>query len=189
MQVVGEAADGRAARDQLRDCGTDVAVIDLSMPEVNGTQLTEWITRECPEIKVVALTVHEEQGYLKRLIQAGARGYVLKRAAADELIRALRKVTGGEVYLDPSISHQIVQGMLQEGPTKSDRLEKPLSDRETEVARLIAQGYSNKEVAAHLEISVKTVETHKARLMEKLGCESRAELVLHALDQGWLNAG
>ena len=88
MHVVGEAADGRSARDQLTDCGTDVAVIDLSMPEINGTQLTEWLTRECPQVKVVALTVHEEQGYLKRLIQAGARGYVLKRAASDELIRA-----------------------------------------------------------------------------------------------------
>lgn len=187
MEVVGEAADGRAARDRLQRCQIDVAVIDLSMPGINGMHLTEWVTKACPDVRVVVLTVHEEIAYLKRLLQAGAKGYVLKRAAADELIHALRKVCRGEIYLDPSVAGRLVDRQLgAEAAMKPEVQQRPLTNREVEVARLIAQGYSNKEVAARLHISVKTVETHKARLMEKLGIESRVELVRYAMDEGWL---
>jgi DNA-binding NarL/FixJ family response regulator len=161
-------------------------VIDLSMPEINGMQLTEWLTSECPQIKVVALTVHQDTGYLRRLLQAGARGYVLKRAAAEELISALRKVANGEVYVDPLVAARSIEHDSSEDVMGKRGNQRPLTSRETEVARLIAQGHSNKEVASRLRISVKTVETHKARLMEKLGFDSRVELVRYAMDEGWL---
>lgn len=186
MEVIDEAADGRTARERLEKCHADIAVIDLSMPEMNGVQLTEWLTRECPKIKVVALTVHQDIGYLKRLIQAGAKGYVVKRAAAEELIRALRKVSAGETYVDPSLAGRFVEREIQVATHASGATDRPLTDREIEVARFIAQGYSNKEVASRLRISVKTVETHKARVMEKLGIQSRVELVQYGMDEGWL---
>ncbi|HJS07219.1 MAG TPA: response regulator transcription factor [Pirellulales bacterium] len=186
MEVVDEATDGRTARDRLQECQADIAVIDLSMPEINGMQLTEWLTRTCPKMRVVALTVHQDAGYMKRLIQAGAKGYVVKRAAAEELIHALRKVSAGEIYLDPSVAARLVDRDLRPETRMNGAVDRPLTDREVEVARLIAQGYSNKEVASRLRISVKTVETHKARVMEKLGIQSRVELVQYAMDEGWL---
>jgi DNA-binding NarL/FixJ family response regulator len=186
MEVVAEAADGRTARDRLEKCQAEIAVIDLSMPEMNGVQLTEWLAGACPQIRVVALTVHQDTGYLKRLIQAGAKGYVVKRAAAEELIRALRKVSSGEIYLDPSVAGRLVERELRDVGYRSGEVDRPLTDREVEVARFIAQGYSNKEVASRLRISVKTVETHKARVMEKLGIQTRVELVQYAMNEGWL---
>jgi DNA-binding NarL/FixJ family response regulator len=184
MEVVGEAADGRSARGQLSACGADIAVVDLSMPEMNGMQLTEWLGRECPHIRVLVLTVHEDTIYLKRLLEAGARGYLLKRAASAELVHALRKVAAGEIYLDPMVAHNFVARQLSEESYPKPK--SALTDRELEVARLVAQGYSNKEIGSRLDISVKTVETHKARVMEKLGFESRVELVRYGLDEGWL---
>jgi DNA-binding NarL/FixJ family response regulator len=186
MAVIDEASDGRTARDRLQDCDADIAVIDLSMPEMNGMQLTEWLTKACPQIKVVALTVHQDAGYLKRLLQAGVKGYVVKRAAAEELIRALRTVSAGETYIDPSLAGRIVEPEAHVATKASGTADRRLTDRELEVARFIAQGYSNKEVASRLRISVKTVETHKARVMEKLGIQSRVELVKYAMDEGWL---
>jgi DNA-binding NarL/FixJ family response regulator len=186
MDVVAEAGDGRTARERLQKCQADIAVIDLSMPEMNGVQLTEWLAQAFPNIKVVALTVHQDTGYLKRLIQAGAKGYVVKRAAAEELIRALRKVWGGETYVDPTLGGRLVERERHVTTNVSGAVDRALTDREVEVARLIAQGYSNKEVASRLRISVKTVETHKARVLEKLGIQSRVELVQYAMDEGWL---
>jgi DNA-binding NarL/FixJ family response regulator len=186
MEVIDEAADGRTARDRLECCEADIAVIDLSMPEMNGVQLAEWLADACPQIKVVALTVHQDTGYLKRLIQAGAKGYVVKRAAAEELIRALRKVSAGEIYLDPSVAGRLIERDFRDVDPRRGEVDRPLTDREVEVARFIAQGYSNKEVASRLRISVKTVETHKARVLEKLGIKSRVELVQYAMDEGWL---
>jgi DNA-binding NarL/FixJ family response regulator len=186
MEVVGEAADGGSAREQLMTHPADIAVIDLSMPELNGMQLTEWLNRERPQVRVIALTVHQDTVYLKRLLEAGAKGYVLKRAAAEELIQAVRKVAGGQIYLDASVAHNLVEREFGERVLSKRPGTRPLTDREMEVARLIAQGYSNKEIASSLGISVKTVETHKARIMEKLGIESRVELIRYAMDEGWL---
>jgi DNA-binding NarL/FixJ family response regulator len=187
MAVVDEASDGRMARDRLQDCDADIAVIDLSMPEMNGVQLAEWLTKTCPQIKVVALTVHQDTGYLRRLLQAGAKGYVVKRAAAEELIRALRKVSAGESYVDPTLAGRLVQRVEPVETHVSSAADRPLTDREVEVARFIAQGYSNKEVGSRLRISVKTVETHKARVLQKLGIQSRVELLQYAMDEGWLH--
>ena len=187
MTVVGEAADGLAACEQVLVLRPDVVVMDVSMPGVGGAQATERIRRECPGVKVLALTVHEDKGYLRQLLAAGAAGYVLKRAAAEELVRAIRAVAAGGVYLDPALAGKVVKGFVRQPtgrdtPTESDEL----SDREVEVVRLTAAGHSNKEIAARLDLSVKTVETYKSRALEKLGLESRADLVRYALQRGWL---
>lgn len=186
MEVSGEAGDGRAACQQIRELLPDVAVMDVSMPEMNGAQATAELKRTCPQVKVLALTVHEDKGYLRQLLESGADGYVLKRAAAEELIHAIRTVAAGGVYLDPALAGEVVGGFVRK-PTVRGSLEGgELSDREAEVVRLIASGYSNKEIAAQLDLSVKTVETYKTRSMEKLGLRSRADLVRYALQCGWL---
>jgi DNA-binding NarL/FixJ family response regulator len=189
MTVVGEAADGLAACEQVLELQPDVVVMDVSMPGVGGAQATERIRRECPGVKVLALTVHEHKGYLRQLLAAGAAGYVLKRAAAEELVRAIRAVAAGGVYLDPALAGKVVGSFVRTPAGKEGVPEGgDLSDREAEVVRLIAAGYSNKEIASRLGLSVKTVETYKARSMEKLGLDSRADLVRYALQRGWLES-
>ena len=138
---------------------------------------------------MLALTVHEDKGYLRQLLAAGAAGYVLKRAAAEELIHAIRVVAAGGVYLDPALAGKVVGGFVRRPPARAPPTGGELSEREAEVARLTAAGHSNKEIAARLELSVKTVETYKARSMEKLGLQSRADLVRYAVQQGWLQDG
>jgi two-component system, NarL family, response regulator NreC len=186
MVVVGEASNGEeACRDSI-GCEPDVILMDISMPRMNGIQATRLIIKNNPNIKILALSVHEESEYLRVLLEAGASGYVLKRSATEELISAIYSVSKGGVYLDPSIAGKLVD---HNAAANSDLEEIPddiLSPREGEVARLIAQGYSNKEVAAQLEISVKTVETYKSRVMAKLGLQNRPDFIRLALKRGWL---
>jgi DNA-binding NarL/FixJ family response regulator len=156
------------------------------MPQMNGAQATAQLKQAWPSVKVLALTVHEDKGYLRLLLEAGASGYVLKRAAAEELIHAIRTVAAGGVYLDPALAGKVVGSFVRPPAGKGVPEGGDLSDREAEVVRLIAAGYSNKEIATRLSLSVKTVETYKARSMEKLGMESRADLVRYALQRGWL---
>jgi len=187
MEVIGEAADGRMAWEKARDCQPDIVVMDLSMPQLNGAQATARLKQARPQVKVLALTVHADKGYVQQLLQAGASGYVLKMAAAEELIHAIRIVAAGGVYLDPTVARKIVSNYMRQ-PASGDALQgSQLSERETEVLCLIAKGYSNKEIAAQLDLSVKTVETYKARLMEKLELRSRVDIVRYALRQGWLH--
>ena len=186
MEVSGEAGDGRTACQEVQELQPDVVVMDVSMPKMNGAQATAQLKQACPNVKVLALTVHEDKGYLRLLLEAGASGYVLKRAAAEDLIHAIRTVAAGGVYLDPALAGKVVGSFVrapagQRVPEGGD-----LSDREAEVVRLIAAGYSNKEIASQISLSVKTVETYKARSMEKLGLHSRAEIVRYALQRGWL---
>lgn len=162
MEVRGEAGDGRTACQQVQKLRPDVVVMDVSMPEMNGAQATEELKRACPHIKVLALTVHEDKGYLRQLLEAGASGYMLKRAAADELIRAIRTVAAGGVYLDPALAGKVVRGFVRHPAGKGVPESSDLSDREGEVLRLIAAGYSNRELASRLALSVKTVETYKS---------------------------
>ena len=185
MEVIGEAGDGRTACAKACELRPDVVVMDVSMPELNGVQATSELRQRCPEVRVLALTVHEERSALRELIEAGARGYVLKRSAAEDLVHAVQVVARGDVYLDPSVA-AIALGKLARIHSSGDRASTDLSNRETEVLQLIAHGYSNKEIAARLGISVKTVETHKARSMEKLGLTGRADIVRFALQKGWL---
>lgn len=184
MEVVGEAADGRTVCSRATELGPDVVVMDVSMPFVNGVEATREVRRLRPQIKVLALTVHEERSYLRELMEAGAAGYVLKRSAAEDLVHALRVVARGDLYLDPSVTAVVLGKLSRARFQDSQRPE--LSERETEVLQLIAQGHSNKEIAERLKISVKTVETYKARSMEKLGLAGRADIVRFAVHHGWL---
>jgi DNA-binding NarL/FixJ family response regulator len=189
IKVVGEASDGLTACEQVMELKPDVVVMDVSMSGLTGSQATERLKKECPLVKVLALTVHEDKGYIRQLLAAGAAGYVLKRAAPEELVHAIRVVAAGGVYLDPTMAGKVVGGFVQRSTLDKSATNMTLSDRETEVARLTAAGHSNKEIATRLELSVKTVETYRARGMEKLGLQSRADLVRYAVQQGWLKDG
>jgi DNA-binding NarL/FixJ family response regulator len=187
MQVIGEAGNGLEALRQARDLKPDVVVMDLSMPELNGLQATERLKAERPEIKVVALTVHEDPSYLLQLCKAGAVGYVLKRSAGDDLIRAIRTVAGGGLLFDPTLASKALMGRPGDVAKKEGLHPSDLSEREKEVLILLAWGYSNKEIAANLGLSTKTVETYRVRISQKLCLRSRTEIVRYALRQGWLN--
>lgn len=187
MEVVGEARDGDEACRRAAELRPDVVVMDVSMPVLDGAQATERIRRECPGVKVLALTMHEDRGHLTRLLQAGATGYLPKRAAADELVRAIQVVAGGGTYVDPQLAGSLLGTGERERGGAPDA--QRLSEREEDVLRRIAWGASNKEIAAELRISVKTVETYKARIADKLGLKTRTDLVRYAVRQGWLEEG
>jgi DNA-binding NarL/FixJ family response regulator len=184
MEVVGEVADGLYVRQAAQQTRPDVVVMDVSMPHLNGTEATRQIKDALPETRVVALSMHEDRVYVRRMLEAGASGYVVKRAMAAELLQALRVVAAGAVYVDPQAAGHLENMLSGTRGGSSD-----LTPRETEVLRLIAQGFTNKEIAARLGIAVKTIETHRARGMEKLGLQSRAAVVRLALDRGWLQDG
>ena len=188
MAVVGEAADGLSACEQVPGLRPDVVVMDVSMPGLTGSQATARLRDECPAVRVLALTVHEDKGYIRQLLAAGAAGYVLKRAAPEELIHAIRAVAAGGVYLDPNVAGKVVGGFVRT-PADVDSPGGGLSEREAEVVRRTAAGFSNKEIAARLDLSIKTVETYRARAMEKLGLTTRSDLVRYAVQQGWLQDG
>ena len=188
MSIIGEANNGRSAWQQAKALQPDVVIMDVSMPELNGAQVTERLKQECPAMKVLALTIHEDQGYLRQLLKAGAAGYMLKRAAVEELILAIRTVAAGNIYIDPSLTSKVVGSYLRKESTVCKLLNSDLSERETEVLRLVAWGYGNKEMAARLSISVKTIETYKSRLMEKLGLHCRTDLVRYALHLGLMES-
>jgi DNA-binding NarL/FixJ family response regulator len=183
MEVVGEASEGAAAVRQVFELRPDVVVMDVSMQGMSGTEATRQICEGCPEVQVVALTAHEDRAYLQQMMAAGARGYVLKRSAAADLVGAIRHAAAGNTYVDPVVAAKVVIGSGQSGESPETPA---LSEREIEVLRQLAQGYSNKQIAARLKISVKTVETYKARGMEKLGADSRVEIVKYAMERGWL---
>jgi len=186
MKVVGEAGEADEACLRAGEVRPDVIIMDVSMPG-GGIEATARIKASWPDVKVLGLTMHEDKGYLRRMMEAGAAGYILKRSAADELIRAIRAVASGTVYLDPALAATVVETFVGRRPTMRGEIAgMGLSDRETEVLRLIARGFANKEIASRLSVSVKTVETYKARAMEKLGMDGRASIVRYALAQGWL---
>ncbi|MDC7784982.1 response regulator transcription factor [Rhodoplanes sp. TEM] len=186
LEIVGEARNGRTAVKLAIELAPDIAVIDLSMPGLTGIEVARDIHDACPSCKVLALTVHEDGAYLRQLLEVGGVGYVLKRSASEELLRAISVAADGGVYLDPAIRTRLAgQGVARpaspEGPAEPD-----LSEREIRVLRLTAAGYSNKTIADKLRIAVKTVETYKARAMGKLGFHSRVEIVRYALGKNWL---
>lgn len=187
MEVIGEAKNGRDACQKAVELRPDVAVIDVSMPELNGIQATEKVKRECPQVKVLALTAYKDRGYLDQLLKVGASGYMLKGSAAEDLIQAIRNVAAGHTYIDREMTDEITDSYVRMQGPRGRVWHRDLTDREEQVLRLIAQGYSNKEIAAQLNISVKTVESHKANVMDKLEFRSRAEIVRYAVRQGWLH--
>jgi DNA-binding NarL/FixJ family response regulator len=184
MTVVAEVADGQAAIDQSQTLMPDVAVMDLSMPNVNGLAATEALQQSCPGVKVVVLTRHLDNGYVQRLFKAGASAYVLKQSRASELLNAIRTVAAGATYFDTRIGDTVIDEVRLADRQQSKFSE--LSGREEEILRLVAWGYSNKEIAARLSLSVKTVETHKFNGSRKLGLQNRIDVVRFALLRGWL---
>ena len=186
METVGEAGDGRTAIAMALDLRPDLVVMDISMPVLNGLKATSEIKHLCPEVKVVALTRHTDSAYLQELLRAGASGYVVKQSLSTELINAIHAVATGARYLDPVIAGETISRRLTRQTKLRADESTDLSYREEEILRLIAWGHSNKEIAAQLEISVKTVESHKANTMRKLGLTSRIDIVRFALLKGWL---
>jgi two-component system, NarL family, response regulator NreC len=186
MKVVGDADNGRAAITQAQQLLPDVIVMDISMPELNGLKATEKLKGFCPGIKILILTRHFNDGYWKQLFQAGANGYVLKQSAPEELARAIHAVMAGQVYLDPALTEKFIGNVVGMSVARNTPPSKNMSPREDDVLRLLAWGHLSKEVAAHLKISIKTVEAHKANGMEKPGMKNRVELVRYAMLQGWL---
>jgi DNA-binding NarL/FixJ family response regulator len=186
MEIVGEAGNGREAVALAGRLTPDVLVMDVSMPELNGLKATRQIVGDCPRVRVLTLTRHTDNGYLQELLRAGASGYVLKQSAATELLHAIRAVAAGGKYLDPAITGKVTAGYESRVARLRGEGAKELTEREAEVLRLIAWGHSNKEIAARMDLSVKTVEAHKANAMRKLGIASRIDIVRYALLQGWL---
>jgi len=187
MQVVAEASEGNEAIKKSLELKPDVILMDLSMPNgKDGLSATSELKKMLPESAILILTMHDDEEYLFRAIQAGASGSVLKSAPHEELLTAIRTVSTGEAYLSPVATKKLMEeylGNVQQGETDTFNL---LSDREKEVLALIAKGYSNREIAEQLIISVKTVETHRSNLMEKLQMKTRPELVNIALKKGLL---
>jgi len=195
MEVVGEAENGQQAVDMARALQPDVVLMDVTMPGMNGIEATRRIKAITPETRVLALTMHDDASYLRDILKAGGSGYVLKEAASEELLSAIRAVAQGGTFLHAEHTRLLLDDMLDRqgsqtttGDAKAERY-KLLSEREAEVFQLVALGYRNSEIAEMLHLSVKTVETYKARLMQKLGLRSRAALVRYALELGILDGG
>lgn len=186
MNIIEEASDGLTAWRRAVELRPDLVIMDVTMPGLGGAEATRMIRRDCPGTRVLALTVHEVAGYLRQLLEAGASGYLIKRVAFEELVRAIRVVAGGGTYLDPNMSDQVVGNLIGNSP-QHPNAERELTSREFEVAQLLTRGHINREIAEQILVSVKTVETYKARIMEKLNLRSRADLVRYAIRQGWLH--
>lgn len=191
MEVVGEADESADGVQKSREQSPDVVLMDLSFPKGDGISAIKQITEHRPETKVIALTMHEDESYLRPVLQAGASGYVLKRAADTELISAIRAAARGELFIYPSLVRVLLENKpgkpKEEDSHPADPSLDVLSQRETEVLKLIARGHTNREIADTLFLSVKTVDTYKSRLMEKLRLQSRADLVRYALEHGLLD--
>lgn len=186
MEVVGESEDGLQALEKIKESCPDVVMMDISLPGLSGIELTQRVREACPSARVIALTVHEDEGYIREILRHGAVGYLLKRIPTEELALAVRTVADGGTYIDPRVASKVVR-VIVDAKRQEDAAPGPaLSDREESVLQAIAKGHSNKEIAALLNIGLKTVETYKARAMEKLGLKSRVDIVRTATARGWL---
>nr|WP_274607368.1 response regulator transcription factor [Paracraurococcus ruber] len=186
IRIIGEATDGRTAIAAATALRPDVAVLDMSLPGANGVEVARALGEGCPGCRCVALTVQEDRVYVRRMLEVGVSGYVLKRSVAPELVRAVRAVAAGSIYLDPAIAAHALEPRPRIGAAPAETATSALTQRETEVLRLTVAGHSNKAVAKLLGLSVKTIETHKARAAEKLGLRDRVALLRYAREQGWL---
>ncbi len=181
IEVVGEAEDGQAALEQARRTHPHVVVMDIAMPVMDGLEATKVLREELPEVRILALTMHEHRGYVLPMLTLGASGYVLKRAASSELVEAIRRVHANEAYLYPPVAKALLEEYRKEtAPQEAGGL----TERELEVLQLVAEGQTSQEVADRLFISVRTVETHRKHIMEKLSLHTPADLVKYALRRG-----
>ncbi|MGA8499078.1 MAG: response regulator transcription factor [Xanthobacteraceae bacterium] len=188
FELIGEAASGLSALKIVREQRPDVAVLDISMPELNGIVLSRRLNGEMPALKLLVLTLHEDRAYLNQALEAGVRGYVLKRSAVENLVQAIRAVMVGGLYIDPAIVGRVFESKQVNKRLLARKGVAPaLTDREADVLKMAALGFTNKEIASRLDVGVKSIETYKARGLEKLGLKTRAELVRYASGQGWLD--
>jgi DNA-binding NarL/FixJ family response regulator len=185
MEVVAEADNGRTAVALAQKLRPDVVVMDVSMPGVNGLRATEMLHQSHPDIMILILTRHTDSSYLQQLLRTGVRGYVLKQSGSGELLRGIRAVANGQSYLDPAIVEKAL-GVVSRSSTRATPAGKDLSHREEEVLRLVAWGLVSRQIASRLQISIKTVEAHKANAMSKLGMTNRLDIVRYALLRSWL---
>jgi len=183
MQVVGEAEDGQATLKMVSQLNPDVVVMDIAMPLLNGLEATRQIRRDFPQVKVLILTMHENEEYIRQVLAAGALGYVLKDAAARDLLGAIRTVYQGEAVLSPAITRLVIEDYLRWGDIRQEDTTNGLTAREREVLQLIAEGYTNKEIAEILSLSVKTIQSHRTNLMNKLDLHDRGELIKYAIQK------
>jgi len=186
IEIAGEAINGREAVRMAAELQPAIVIMDINMPELNGLDATRLIARELPQVQVLILSMHESEQLLREVLEAGARGYVLKSDAGQELVRAVRALNSGQVYFTPKVSEMLMTGYLGRCRPAGERV-KALSGREREVVQLLAEGRSNKEVATSLGISVKTVETHRARIMDKLNLKAFSSLVRYAVRNNIVN--
>jgi len=187
LEVVGQATSGRAALEEIRRVRPDVALLDISMPEMTGLEVARCLTEEMPGVRILILTMHDEEAFFFEALHAGASGYVLKGAGRDELLSAVATVAEGGVYIPPQLAKGLVREALRsQPPNGEDEGADPLTERERDVLRLIAEGFTNKEIADRLILSPNTVKTHRLRLYQKLHLHSRGELVAFARRKGIL---
>ncbi len=183
MEVVGEAEDGLATVKKVAKLQPDVVVMDIAMPLLNGLEATRQIRRDFPQVKVLILTMHDNEEYIRQVLAAGALGYVLKDAAARDLLGAIRTVNQGEAVLSPAITRLVIEDYLRWGDIRPEDTTDGLTAREREVLQLIAEGYTNKEIAGIMSLSVKTVQSHRTNLMNKLDLHDRGELIKYAIQK------
>jgi two-component system, NarL family, response regulator NreC len=183
LETVGEAGNGREAIFQARTVKPDVVLMDLVMPEQSGLEVVPTLLHEHPELKILILSMQDDSRYVREAFAVGAKGYVLKEAADTELVAAIREVARGGRYVHPELGARLIEADVAAAQQAE---QDPLSDREREVMRLLALGHTNQEIASKLYISVRTAETHRSHIMQKLRLANRAELVRHALSQGLL---
>jgi len=184
LELVGEATGGYEALELAEKTRPDILLLDLSMPDLDGISVTRESKRRFPEVRVLILTVHEEQALLREAIRAGASGYILKQAAESELLSAIDVLMRGNMYVDPAMMRDLLRESM-EGPTSStSEAVEPLTPRETEVLTYIVRGYTNRQIGEELGISVRTVEGHRANLSSKLGIQSRVDFVRYAREHG-----
>ena len=186
FQVVGEAASGEEALERLRELYPDIVIMDLAMPGMDGLTAMVRIQESYPRVKVLVMTQHADRAYLSPALQAGASGYILKSAGINDIISALHSINEGKVFLDPSVAGTVLNDYRQRNNPRVGNPTNTLSERENEVLRLYAKGYTGREIADQLVINVKTVESHKGRFMAKLGLKTRSELVEYAIQKGIL---
>lgn len=186
IEIVGEASNGNEALSGAEQLHPDLIIMDISLPELNGIEATRLIKKQFPEIKILVLTMHQNEEYVLQLLQAGASGYVIKQSIPSELLTAIRAVHQGDAYLSPSVSRSLIDEYLRFAPNADQPLDMyaQLTDREREVLQLLAEGFAPREIAEKLVISVKTVSVHRTNLMEKLNLSSMPDLVKFALRRG-----
>ncbi len=186
VEIVGEAENGRQALQRIKELQPDVVLMDISMPSLNGIEATRQIRQLFPQVKVVILSMHANEEYVFQVLQAGAAGYVLKQSDSMEVLTAIRAALAGGSFLSPPISRSVIDNYVQRAEARGRGQDAELlSPREREVLQLLAEGLSNQEIAGQLNISVKTVETHRSKIMKKLGVDNKTEMVKYALRKGW----